>query len=171
MLDLSTGEFDGIYRLAAANGLGFTAVTGWLSATVAIGRASFSAAGYLDGSTDTTFRGIPALIDFGTGVVSPIADFVPQLAGKSGGPVPRHIVVGPFARVSTPEDCLNVRATASTTGAVLGCYTDGVLLPLQDDAAVSDGQEWLAVDTPDGREGWAVARYLVPSTPSTVDEP
>jgi hypothetical protein len=166
-LDLSTGRFDAIYRLQTANGLEFTFVAGWLSATIAIGRASFSAADYVDGSTDPTFRGIPAVIDFENGVVSPIADFVPKLAGKSGGPVPRHIAVGPFARVSMTEDCLNVRATPSTTGAVLSCYADGVLLPLRDDGATSDGDEWLAVRTPDGREGWAAARYLVPSTPPT----
>ncbi|MCL4240349.1 MAG: hypothetical protein KJ048_03255 [Dehalococcoidia bacterium] len=148
LLDLSTGGFDAIYRMQTDDGLEFTYIAGWLSATVAIGRASFRAADYLDGSADQTFRGIPALIDFGTGVVSPIADFVPKLAGKSGGPVPRHIAVGAFARVSTPEDCLNVRATPSTTGEILACYADGVLLPLRDDAAV------------------AAARYLVRSTPS-----
>ena len=116
LLDLSTGGFDAIYRMQTDDGLEFTYIAGWLSATVAIGRASFRAADYLDGSADQTFRGIPALIDFGTGVVSPIADFVPKLAGKSGGPVPRHIAVGAFARVSTPEDCLNVRATPSDDG-------------------------------------------------------
>jgi SH3-like domain-containing protein len=96
--------------------------------------------------------------------VSPVADFVPKLAGKSGGPVPRHIAVGPFVRVSTPEDCLNVRATPSTTGEILACYADGVLLPLRDAAVIADGNEWLGVRAPDGRECWAAARYLVPST-------
>ncbi len=170
-LDVATGEFDGVYRLQTANRLEFMFVAGWISRTVAVGRASFRAADYLEGSADETFRGIPAVIDFGTGVVSPIADFVPKLAGKSGGPVPRHIAVGPFARVSTPEDCLNVRASPSTTGAVLNCYADGVLVPLRDaaaNAANSDGDQWLAVRTTDGREGWAAARYLVPGTAWTT---
>ncbi|HXU23660.1 MAG TPA: SH3 domain-containing protein, partial [Tepidiformaceae bacterium] len=106
---------------------------------------------------------LPALIDLAKGEVTPLLLYGPDLFG--GAYYGRNIVVaaalGPFAKVHTGGDCLNVRETASTTATSLGCFADGVLLRVQSigDQTVG-GVHWVPVTTPDGRPGWASAEFL-----------
>jgi len=157
-LNLSTGTFSRTYVLRQHAGLGFAVVGGEIAATAAIGRAAFDAADYVPGQT-SSFRGTVATFDWERGMVSPVQDFVADLAGKSGGPVPRYVTAGPFARVVSGDDCLNVRAEPTAAGDILGCFADGVLLPLREGTAAGS-QAWLPVRTPDGRNGWAAAEFL-----------
>lgn len=157
-LNLSTGTFSRTYVLRQQAGLGFAVVGGEIAAMAAIGRAAFDAADYLHGQA-SWFRGTVATFDWERARVSPVQDFVANLAGKSGGPVPRYVTAGPFARVVRGDDCLNVRTEPAAAADILGCFADGVLLPLRE-GAVAGSQAWLPVRTPDGRNGWAAAEFL-----------
>ena len=157
LLDVDAGNFRAIYRYGRDQGLSGISVTEWLTDTVAIGRASFEAARYIPAAPPDFFRGVPAIIDFKAGTVSPIAEFVRALVAKGGGPGPVTVAKGPFARVFGTGDCLNIREGPSTATPALGCFRDGVLLGERGaDAPAS----WRAVTTPDGRAGFADANYL-----------
>ena len=147
-----------MYHWTEDAGLESIWITGWISDSVAIGRADFDQADYVPG-TVSYFHGIPAVIDFEAGTVSPIQEFLPQLPGKAGGPVPRALSVGPFGRIDADGDCLNVRLGPDTSTDVLGCYADGVFLPFRTTTDfVPEG--WFAVTTPDGRAGFAASEFV-----------
>jgi hypothetical protein len=67
---------------------------------------------------------------------------------------------GPFARVSAPGSCVNVRTTPGVSSESLDCAADGVLLADLGDTGDADGQTWRRVRTPAGVEGWAADQYL-----------
>lgn len=68
---------------------------------------------------------------------------------------------GPFARVKTGPDCLNVREQPSKSSTSLGCFADGVLFRMRGEPdRNADAMTWVAVETPDARPGWASADYL-----------
>ncbi len=103
----------------------------------------------------------PSVVNVDEGTIAPIE---PQFFLDTYGPTNRKSVVaflpGPFARVNTPGDCLNVRAEPSTSAQSLGCFKDGVLLHVTGGEAVSGGITWLPVTTPNGRAGWASGEFL-----------
>lgn len=106
---------------------------------------------------------LPAIVDFERGTVSPILEhFADKITGsKSGSPEVIAIGAGPFARVTTGGDCLNVRDKPATASLSLGCFKDGVLLRLRTQPEqTAEGINWLAVETPDRRPGWASAEFL-----------
>ena len=131
----------------------------WLSPTTVLGRGSFqrSRVGAEDPNWTT---GLPAILDITTGVVSPIAEFMSFAPGKAGGPVPFAVATGTFARVAGAGDCLNVRAEPATAAAIVGCFADRVFLRKGEGEVAAGGRTWLAVETPDGRLGWAAAEFL-----------
>ena len=72
-----------------------------------------------------------------------------------------HVMIGVIAlRVATGGDCLNVREGPSTEAAAVRCYVDDVLL-FERETAETPPEGWVAVRTPDGREGFASAEFLV----------
>lgn len=104
----------------------------------------------------------PTVVDIDTGVIAPIE---PQFFMDNYGPgnrkFPLAYLPGPFARVNTPRDCLNVRAAPSTTSESLGCIGDGVLLRIGPGTEVLLGSTtWVPLVTPDGRAGWASGEFL-----------
>lgn len=104
-------------------------------------------------------RPIPALLDFATGEYRPItegfASDEPPYA-PYGRTYVRVVQIGPFARVTGTDSCLNIRTEPSITAQVLYCAADGVLLT---DSGETSGN-WVSVTTPGGVEGWASATYL-----------
>lgn len=158
-VDVDSSTLRAVYGWSTQDGLGRLQVKQWLSPTLAIGRADFEPSSY--GLQGLMFSGVPALIDFEAATVAPLENFVEQLAWRAGGPVPQSLLIGPFARVVSGEDCLNVRVGPSVDAQVLGCYRDGVLLPLRGQSQQTvAGVEWRAVTTPDERAGWASAEFL-----------
>ena len=98
-----------------------------------------------------------ALIDLATRTIHPI----PELNPDRGAPFVRAALVGTFTRVKTGADCLNVRESPRTASLSLGCYKDGVLLRVRPQPEqTAEGVTWLAVETPDGRAGWASGEFL-----------
>jgi hypothetical protein len=98
----------------------------------------------------------PAIFDPATGQVHVIAEMKESYVGN-------HVLAateGPFLRVNTPGDCLNIRASIGLDAPVLTCAADGVLLEDRQDVWERDGVTWLAVSTPEGEPGWAAAEYL-----------
>ncbi|MCC6388167.1 MAG: hypothetical protein IT302_12390 [Dehalococcoidia bacterium] len=99
-----------------------------------------------------------ALINWGTtATVHPISDL-------GDCPNGRHrfvnaIVARETVRVVTGTDCLNVRATASTTGEIRGCFADGVLLQRRLEG-VTPVAGWVAVLTPSGQDGWVSEAFV-----------
>ena len=107
------------------------------------------------------FAGVlPALIDLVSGTAAVYAEpFLqpPFLNGRN------HVVAvqrGPFARVVNTGDCLNVRDAPSTSGNILACLADGVLVRDSADVSQADGTTWAHVTTPSGTEGWVSTEYL-----------
>jgi hypothetical protein len=98
----------------------------------------------------------PTLIDFDTATAYPIAEFREHYIAI----IPILAYEGPFLRVNTPGDCLNIRTTVGTNAPVLECAADGVLLGDREDTWERDGVTWLAVRTPAGDIGWASAEFL-----------
>ncbi|MFN8508894.1 MAG: hypothetical protein U0547_15195 [Dehalococcoidia bacterium] len=98
------------------------------------------------------------LINWGTtATVHPIIDL-------GDCPNGRHrfvnaIVARETVRVVTGTDCLNVRATASTTAEIRGCYADGVLLQRRLEG-VTPVAGWVAVLTPSGQNGWVSEAFV-----------
>lgn len=111
-------------------------------------------------ASDNEVSRYPVLIEVTKGRATAIAaDTFTQQGGRN-----RFIALqsGPFARVATGGDCLNVREQPSIGAASLACYRDGVLLGnFFGDTTEADDVTWLKVATPDGREGWASAEFLV----------
>jgi hypothetical protein len=110
---------------------------------------------------------LPAVVDFESGTVSPILEhFADNIRGaKSGSPVVLAVGRGPFARVNTGGDCLNVRTDPTEAARSLGCFKNGVLLRLvaapKGQPVVVDGTTWIPVILPsDLIAGWASAEFL-----------
>ncbi|MBI5949857.1 MAG: SH3 domain-containing protein [Chloroflexi bacterium] len=163
LLNVRDGKFRAAYSFTEEDGLSDLIVTEWLSETIAIGRAGFEASRYPVTAPEKWFRGVPAIIDFGTGTVSPIADFVRFLGGKAGGPFPIGAAKGPFARVTLGAgECLNLRNLPELAGSVLTCVPGGTLLTYSSRRVETskDGIRWLWVTTPGGLTGWASTSYL-----------
>lgn len=103
---------------------------------------------------------LPAIIVLGSAAVLPISDpFLngPFFNGRN------HVVAvqqGPLARVEDTGDCLNVRDAPSTSGNILDCLADGVLVRDSADVSQADGMTWAHVTTPAGVEGWVSTEYL-----------
>ncbi|MBI5949303.1 MAG: hypothetical protein HY875_14290 [Chloroflexi bacterium] len=96
-----------------------------------------------------------AIIDLATNTIRPL----PDLDDRSST-FTVSTVAGPFLRVTSAGDCLNVREQPSTSAAVVGCYADNVVFKDGGESKQADGKTWLAVETPTGKPGWAVADYL-----------
>ena len=150
-------RFSRVAKGRMADGLGPLYGLQWLSPTVAVARVGFNTKDYVPGGSDYFSAGVPAIIDFESGVVTPIAEFLGFVGAKAGGPIPIAVQTGGFAVINTGGDCLNVRQFPALTAQVLGCYADRVILPLGG-AEPSGG--WIPVHTPDGRQGWAAAEFL-----------
>jgi len=106
------------------------------------------------GESQTDYR--PVLIDLESATVHSIAQLT--RGRDSRWSYPAEVAEGEAVlRVATDGSCLNVRAEPTTDAESLRCYVDGVLL-LEREADAPEG--WVAVTTPDGREGWASADYL-----------
>jgi hypothetical protein len=108
---------------------------------------------------DNTNRRFPAaLVDLEARIIHPI----PELSPPNGStPFVHAALVGTFARVVSGSDCLNVREMPATAALSLGCFKDGVLLRVRSQAEqTAEGVTWVAVETPDGRAGWASAEFL-----------
>ncbi|MGE5595278.1 MAG: LuxR C-terminal-related transcriptional regulator [Hyphomicrobiales bacterium] len=102
-----------------------------------------------------------ALIDIEHGTVTAIPEVAAGMGiGGNTHPFTVGATGGPVLRVTNAGDCLNVRAQPDTAAPVLSCYADNVLLRDRGDSREADGITWLAVATPDGREGWASAEFL-----------
>jgi hypothetical protein len=104
----------------------------------------------------------PTVVDIATGVIAPIE---PQFFMDNYGPgnrkFPLAYLPGPFARVITPGDCLNVRTEPTTTSQSLGCFRDGVLLRIgSGDEVTSGSTTWMPVQTPDGHAGYASSEFV-----------
>jgi hypothetical protein len=156
-LDLGTGKFTRVAKGNIADGLQELFGLQWLNATMAIARVGFNQHDYAPGLLDYFGGGVPAMVDFESGLVTPIAEFVDQIGAKAGGPIPLFVQRGGFAMVKTGDDCLNVRQTPAQDATVLGCYADRVILAM---GGAEPSGTWLPVLTPDGRQGWASAEFL-----------
>ena len=113
--------------------------------------------------TPLGFGLVPALIDVHTFTAHPIVS--PFLDGTSILPNGRNRIVavqrGPFARVTTPGSCLNVRAEPSLSAEVLDCLADGVLLFADSRTTEVDGVAWLEVlHSPSFPHGWVSTAFL-----------
>lgn len=104
---------------------------------------------------------VPAvLVDLATGTFSPMRELAEGL-DQYQQPFVFSAVRGPVARVAGAGDCLNVREQPSKASTSLGCFRDGVLLQVRGQAEqAADGITWVAVETPDGRAGWASGEFL-----------
>ena len=65
-----------------------------------------------------------------------------------------------FLRVAGAETCLNVRETPGTTGNVITCLADDVLVGDFGMRQSVDGIEWAQVRTPGGHAAWASMEFL-----------
>lgn len=112
----------------------------------------------------------PVVVDLKTGVMQPLGGYFLDRAESGDRTNILAVATGTFAEVHGTGDCLNVRAAASATAQSLGCYKDGVLLPLRGITLDADGRTWLAVTTPLNAPGWAAAEYLTPldATPQPI---
>jgi DNA-binding CsgD family transcriptional regulator len=139
--------------VSTTNGNGSQEVVA-VSASVAVGNMN----GVRARVSDNEISVYPVLIDLQNRTVTPItADIFTQQGGRN-----RLIAFqsGPFARVTTGSDCLNIREQPSPSGGPVSCYRDGVLLRDLGETTEAGGITWLKVATPDGREGWASAEFL-----------
>lgn len=104
---------------------------------------------------------LPALIDMETFTIRPIREpFGTEAPFKGGRNFILAVTHGPFARVASPGDCLNIRGDAALNAPVLTCAADGVLLQDATLTRASDGRSWRSVITPAGVEGWADLQFL-----------
>ncbi len=100
-----------------------------------------------------------ALIDLATGRILPLRELEAGLETNQQ-PLVRGSVLGRVARVATGSDCLNVREAPSVSATSIGCYRDGVLLFERGETRIEGETTWVAVSTPDGKEGWASSEFL-----------
>jgi hypothetical protein len=149
----------------AASGARFTELFVWPASKPAV-YGVYGVEGFIDGHTwvaaiGTGSGNVPAIIDFGAGTISPIAELLSR--GEAGDRMlVRAVKTGPFARVTGAGagDCLNVRESPALTAPSFACYADGVLLSELGQRTNADGQEWTLVGTPAGRQGWASTVFL-----------
>jgi hypothetical protein len=113
-----------------------------------------------DGEDGRFYHVEAALLDMETGVASPIPALSTGLTGNSH-PWVTQIVVGDLLAVDAPGGCLNVRDAPTVTGLIVHCYPHGVLLREHGTPVTAEGSEWLRVEGPDGRDGWAAGRFLL----------
>lgn len=144
------------YRLDGGASIG-----GWLDEDRTIGNAVVPVQG-LTGVPDDFPEALdlvtlPAIFDFAAHEVRPIPQPFLERYGRNRVVA---VVPGPFARVVGAGDCLNVREEPAAGAAVVGCFADGVLLRDEGEERRADGQTWVHVRTPRGREGWASLQYL-----------
>ncbi len=127
---------------------GFISVVDWDGGTIAYANVRFEPQRSL----------LQALIDFATGTIKRFGE--PFLPGHPSETFSMLAALrGPVVRVQGVGDCLNVRDQPSATGAVLGCFADGVLL--RDlSATVLGNVSWAHVETPNGKQGWASLEFL-----------
>jgi uncharacterized protein YgiM (DUF1202 family) len=59
---------------------------------------------------------------------------------------------------------LNLRAEPSTQARIAANASEGTELTVVDGPEEADGYAWWRVRTPDGKEGWGAARWLVLKT-------
>jgi hypothetical protein len=99
-------------------------------------------------------------LDLATGAVVPLIQ--PEILTSLGAGELQVLAVmdRPFIRIAAQGDCLNVRTGSSTAMPTLGCYKDGVLLADRGRIARHNGDIWIAVTTPDGKDGWANGAFL-----------
>ena len=138
----------------------YAAVGAWLSSTLLVGNVTVSQP-QLRTAAPQPFSGLlPAIFDLQAGRVSPIP--IPFLDSpfRNGRNRIQATLRGPFARVASPGDCLNVRAEPGAAAKVVTCAADGVLLRDTGETREQGGATWLRVVTPSGQEGWASAAYL-----------
>lgn len=162
--DAPEAKWRHVFRYSHKDGLWSPDVAGWVDANTLLVRATIDASRLVPSAPAGSSGGVPALLDVRTGVISPIAEFVPFVTAKAGGPVPFAVATGAFVQVTGAGDCLNVRAAPSMRGEKLGCFADRVLLGRREGQQEAEGRTWLAVRTPDGREGWAAAEFLAAAT-------
>jgi hypothetical protein len=67
---------------------------------------------------------------------------------------------GPFARVNTSDDCLNLRRVPFADAEIAECAADGALLLKGGLTRVVDGQTWESVGSPGADGAWADVRFL-----------
>jgi hypothetical protein len=104
---------------------------------------------------------LPALIDTEAFTIRPIREpFGTEAPFESGRNFIRALAHGPFARVVSPGDCLNIREDAALDASVLACAADGVLLQDTRVTRAADGRSWRSVITPAGVAGWADLQFL-----------
>ncbi len=103
---------------------------------------------------------MPAIIDFERDEVHPLPSARATLDPRQFPSFMAALTAPQIARVKIPGDCLNIRSSASLTAAVLSCPGHGALLRSSGATREADGLTWVAVQAPDGREGWASALYL-----------
>jgi hypothetical protein len=110
-----------------------------------------------DGPAGTTSRQ-PVLVDMRDGVVHPLVAPV--------DPGSRYFSVvgvrtGRFTVARPGTGCLNIRTAPSLAAPAVVCVADGVLLGLRDGETMRvDGVEWVPVEAPGDRPGWASAEFL-----------
>jgi hypothetical protein len=101
----------------------------------------------------------PALVDFATGVISPLEGIADEL--KRGRNSVLAAYRGPFLRVEAPPDgCLNLHEAADETSPVIDCLASKVLVRDLLRGTGTATQQWHEVETLDGRRGWAELQYL-----------
>jgi hypothetical protein len=165
LMDGPGGPLRTVFRWGAPLRLG-SSIGSWLRADQEIRMVSFAPSLFGDrfAGHGTGDINLPAIVDWNAGTVSPILEhFADGILGpKSGSPAVLAVAKGPFVRVTTGSDCLNVREVPGKSSvAVLGCFRDGVLLRLRPEPEQPfGGAIWLAVATPDGQSGWASAEFL-----------
>jgi hypothetical protein len=104
---------------------------------------------------------LPALIDMETFTIRPIREpFGTEAPFRGGRNFILAVTHGPFARVVSPGDCLNIRGDAALDAPVLTCAADGVLLQDTRVTRAGDGRSWRSVVSLAGIEGWADLQYL-----------
>ena len=103
---------------------------------------------------------VPVLIDVANATIRPLRPFTNPGSFRSRDTV--GFQQGFLARVvNTEGDCLNIRAEPSSSGQVLECAAEGVLLRASDQFVTeSNGIRWRAVTTPAGIQGWVSTQYL-----------
>ncbi len=105
------------------------------------------------------------LIDVSHGVLTPVQGaLVQEPFGDGEHPTGRNnllsAVTGPFLRISSGINCLPVRVDTDTQAQELTCAADGTLVYDLHNTMTVGAQEWTRVRLLDGREGYAVSRYL-----------
>ncbi len=104
---------------------------------------------------------LPAVLDFDAGTLTPIEPAaILEAAAGAGAHAIEAYIPGPLAKVTGAGTCLNVREQPTTAASIVDCFVDGVILRVLPSTASADGYEWVQVEAPDGRSGWAAAEFL-----------